>query len=275
MCDLLEEPFKCSTKLKNKQIKEWRSYFNFRVSGRLFTVFEIYPENIVADNVSIKNQKKFKKKCDSIKYNVHLKNKEDSINWFKSGVYRLWYKNNTYIGSTISNFYDRLAQHLSPTGRLPQVYDNILAHSRFKIEFLYIVSENDTEESIRAKESEYYLQFKQSKEWNIFNEVFPNYHKSLKNKQNKSNQNKKPRQPKEKKLNPLMELWNKVKPFGYEKYKSIKIKAPKEIDMMIISYLEQLDLVYYEDKDIWTTNELKEAYENYKETKKILDLDKK
>lgn len=44
---------------------------------------------------------------------------------------------------------------------------------------------------------------------------------------------------------------------------------------MIISYLEQLDLVYYEDKDIWTTNELKEAYENYKETKKILDLDKK
>lgn len=43
MCDLLEEPFKYKTSLKSKQLKEWRYYLNFRISGRQFTVFEVYP----------------------------------------------------------------------------------------------------------------------------------------------------------------------------------------------------------------------------------------
>ena len=123
------------------------------------------------------------------------------------------------------------------------------------IEFLYIANENDTEDFIRLKESEFYSIY-EDKGFELINKEFPAYHNTLKYKKttdpnkNKTNKNKS-YTPQQKTL---------------ATFKSIKIKAIGSDTFKIISLLEELGLEYNEDKKYWIR---KDQYESI--LKKFMD----
>lgn len=92
----------------------------------------------------------------------------DDKNRNEIGVYKIENKNDVYIGSTTSGFYQRYSQHKKGTST-SMLFTKELLDNGGKFECLWIADEHSTKQDIRDKEEDYINLYKNNKSYNVLN----------------------------------------------------------------------------------------------------------
>lgn len=282
IAEIFEETYSSKTKIKNKQIIIWRHSVSFRrVSTHYFTGFYLKSEEEFKSNVQkyieeelhkrnaqiTRNRNKRLKESEFIPYiKNHQYTEESNKGFTKLGLYGVYAFvcdktkygkkiKKAYIGSTITSFQDRFKQHKDNNS---DAYKLLLDGAY--IEFLYIANENDTEDFIRLKESEFYSIYEDNG-FELINKEFPVYHSSLKYKKTAGSNKNKNKTNKNKLHTPEQK--------ALAVFKNIRIKAVGSDTFRIISLLEELGFKYKEDKKYWIREDQYETFLN-----KFIDKEK-
>lgn len=153
MCKILEVPENKNGSGKQAQQKDWERYFEYEKDKQSFIIIKVYkkPKDKIKNNY---------KKYDSFQV--------DENDFHKKGVYSIILNNCIYIGSTTLSFRKRFLKHINKVNLLC-TKQMLKDGANFNI--LWIANDNDSEDTIRTKETEFINKYRQDSNWIVKNSI--------------------------------------------------------------------------------------------------------